>query len=202
MAQFCPKCGHAPVGGVCQNCGGAQLQPQSQPVVIYPGDPRLAILFEFFGLPNEKFICALGSGYLNAFLSGNTPERGFAVLTNKRIYVKGKAFKLTSTTFGIKNMSEAIDRSAVRGTDLKTMRSVAWIICGIIFTLVGILLLNLDNDFGKVFGPMVLCLGILECLTFIWAKKQFFSLMLFGREIGFETKWYSQDEINNFRRNL
>ena len=46
----------------------------------------------YFVSQDEQYISSLGNGYIMNFLAGGTLKRGFAVISNKRVYFRGSCY--------------------------------------------------------------------------------------------------------------
>lgn len=92
----------------------------------------------FFVSPSETVIATIGSNYLQNILDGQKVKRGYALLTEKRLYYRGKLFQgvgkhLTSTSEECIVSVEDITKTSFVHT-----RLTGALLCGIFLILVGI----------------------------------------------------------------
>lgn len=154
MERFCVKCGSELVNGVCPNCSAAQNAPQyqqpdmqyqqqyqqqpqyQQPAVeINPNDERFK---SFFMNPKEKFVCALGNGYLMNFLAGGFLGKGFAVVSDKRVYYKGISYEFVGKKLASRKDARTVDLKDITGTEVATFNPIVLVIAAVFFFIVGI----------------------------------------------------------------
>ena len=65
---------------------------------------------------SEKIISVLGSGIVQNFLLTGKIKRGFAVLSDRRIYFKGNCLVKRGRTYYISHEERAVDLKDVTGT--------------------------------------------------------------------------------------
>ena len=106
MGNFCSNCGAPLVNGVCPNCSAAQPAAQyQQPAPNYGSNAVSANVGNIFTDPSEKTVGVLGENYLTTGKS----QKGFAVISDKRLYVKGNGFKYLNSRLKKSNLNETID---------------------------------------------------------------------------------------------
>jgi len=71
---------------------------------------------KFFMEPTEKFICALGNSFLKNFLLDGSINYGFAVVSDKRVYFKGRCFTLAGWKYRLVQEERVVDVKDVTGT--------------------------------------------------------------------------------------
>lgn len=239
MDRFCVKCGSELVNGVCPNCSAAQTAPQyqqpdmqyqqqyqqqpqyQQPAVeINPNDERFK---KIFTSPKEKFVCALGNSYLfnylNNYLStgsvvSTTFSQTFAIISDKRVYLKGKAYLLDGRRLRTERRDRIVDLKDVTGTDIQRINPLALRVMGILFTIIGVIFLTIvasnSGRYGNraavtiggiiagVFWPLGITLTILYFINRLMIMWVYFG----GGSFGIALKGFSQREIDNFQKAL
>jgi hypothetical protein len=162
-------------------------------------------LKKYFHDENEKLVAVLGQGYVTNLLQGSL-SKTVLFLTNKRIYREGKAF-------GTNALSSTLESSSVNVSDIKATRfiqhnspSVLWI--GIIFTLLATILFAVASEARRPAGPgvaafMSMVAGIVSLVLYsIYGKKKIFLIDYAGGSIGVNCKWYSEDELRSFQKEI
>lgn len=242
MERFCVKCGSELVNGVCPNCSAAQTAPQyqqpdmqyqqpqpqyQQPAVeINPNDERFK---KIFTSPKEKFVCALGNSYLfnylNNFLStgsmmSTTFSQTFAIISDKRVYLKGKAYLLDGKRLRTERRDRIVDLKDVTGTDIQRINPVAILVMGIIITILGIIGFiiagsagssgyhyysrknNPAKIIGNIIGSIFMMMGIAMIILYFINRLMIMWVYFGGGSFGIALKGFSQREIDNFQKAL
>lgn len=118
----CNKCGTEvnPQDEFCYNCGAQitlkkEKQKKKPEVQEYQlKDKEIEKLSQSFASRDEKYIASLGNGYIMNYLTKGSMSKGFAYISNKRVYFKGSCLsgngkKLVKTdeerTVDIKNIT-------------------------------------------------------------------------------------------------
>lgn len=211
MDKFCTKCGAALVNGVCPNCGVPQQNAaQAQQADKFKG---------FFMNPNERLVCVLGNGYLQNFFSNGYLRKGFAVLSDKRVYFRGKAYEPNPRHgFHTKRVSSVVDLKDVTGTEVQSISPIGLIIIGIIFAMIPFLLfflyslfMGLHSIFATLIAtliPYFIFLAVYVPIFRLIYKLNRKSLLLImfggsaGAGIAFPITWYPAEESENFQKQL
>ena len=81
---------------------------------------------------NEKIISVLGNNAIQKFLSTGTLGNGFAVLSDKRLYFRGKCLYKKGNSFEARQEEKAVDLKDVTGTGFEHINPVGLLIVGII----------------------------------------------------------------------
>lgn len=110
--KFCEKCGAELVDDVCPRCTQQKTMEDSQ--------KRDKQFSKFFMDSNEKLVTVLGNNYVENYFQGNI-KKGFAVVSDKRVYFQGTTFELRNKANGNKKIikmkqSRTIDLIDVTGT--------------------------------------------------------------------------------------
>lgn len=224
MDTFCTYCGTRLVNGVCPNCSGKQPTPQNQqppqpqqaaqqyqPVTVDPNDDRFK---GFFMSPNEKFVCALGNGYLMNFLAGGYIGNGFAVISDKRVYFKGKSYEVRSNKLSVNTVASVVDLKDVTGTEVKSFRHIglhnSGVICLVVGATMGILSASeVARGRGRPIFYLALLIGIIMAIyglvvvcTVKPVSEALLTIMFGGGGIAFPISWYPTQECESFQRML
>ena len=111
--MFCGNCGKQieDNSSTCPYCGEKNIDESMQRNAIRDGNCK-----KFFVSPDEQFIASLGNGYLNSFLTMKNIKRCVAVLTDKRVYLRGNMIDLNSGKIERLNIQKIINVDDITGT--------------------------------------------------------------------------------------
>ena len=151
---------------------------------------------------DEKIISVLGNGYILTFLSTGRLGKGFAVLSDKRFYFKGKNFYFTENRKGLHSKVEekTINLKDITGTGFERINPLEFLIFGIICLLIG-LGLGISLDFDD-FSFFPLFLGTICINVYFLKKKNIFNIDYAGGNIGFDLRLISKEEAEEFQKTL
>lgn len=121
MNRFCTKCGTELVDGACPKCSQVQLNRTTEKFK------------HFFMNPKEQFVCALGNGYIQNYLAGGFVGKGFAVVSDKRVYFNGKTYEVHNSRLKATSESRTVDLKDVTGTGVRAIKyPLLWIVAAAI----------------------------------------------------------------------
>ncbi len=140
----CDVCGGELYNGKCLECGRtARTYTQStdsNAVVIN----KHIDCSKIFVSMKEKYICSLGNTYFQSFIANGTLSTGFAVLSDKRVYFKGKIYNLTQgKKWFMTNESKSVDLKDVTGTSVQEINNIGLLVCGVVFFVLAVALFSL-----------------------------------------------------------
>lgn len=116
-AFYCTKCGTELVNGACPKCSQAQHTGNAEKFK------------QFFMNPKEQFVCALGNGYIQNYLAGGFVGKGFAVVSDKRVYFNGKTYEVHNSRLKATSESRTVDLKDVTGTGVRAIKyPLLWIL--------------------------------------------------------------------------
>lgn len=138
--MFCEKCGTALIDGVCPKC------VENENNAVSKSEERFK---DFFMSPNEKMVAVLGNSYLANFLQDRSVEKGFIVVSNKRVYFEGKKYNFgeNGEIEEVYN-SRVVDLRDVTGTGFDAYVNRHWLYGAIIL----IVLLVICPIFIKIYS--------------------------------------------------
>ena len=152
--MFCTKCGtQLPDGAeVCPNChvkvereSGfsditkyAEKQAQKATDAVktkfqetdnqFKAERKINDISDIFVDPDEQVKTVLGGSYLQNLIKNGSLEKGFGVLTNRRLYYRGKCFIKFGKGFSKVDKEETIDLQDITGTGFIFSRSIIMLI--------------------------------------------------------------------------
>ena len=204
MANYCTKCGTELIDGICPKCTQEQNTGNKQ-------DEKFK---RFFMNPKEKLVTTLGNTYIQNFLSGGSLEKGFAVVSEKRMYFQGTAYELVPKSNGRKKLvktqkSRIVDLKDVTGSGYDNHKFLGFLICAIAFFVISAIIIfpammNLPD--GGAIIMLSLFFFIIPGLIFLSAyyKTQInlIAIQFAGGEIAFDISWFPEKEIADFQKQL
>lgn len=200
-AFYCTKCGTELVNGACPKCSQVQQADNAEKFK------------RFFMNPNEQFVCALGNGYIQDFLANGSVEKGFAVVSDKRVYFKGKTYDVVGKKLRATNEARTVDLKDITGTGVRAVKYPLLLVLGIIvpillFLLILIITTSLvmgEPNYGAIIPTSLIIAAVFGCpllICYFATRKTILTISYAGGCIAFEIKWYSQQESADFQRNL
>lgn len=161
-------------------------------------------LSQFFVNKNERLISTLGNSYIQNFISNGILSKGFSFITDKRVYFQGKSYNVFYNNSGnpkiFKNSrSQIVDLKDVTGTEIKHYNPIHYLIIAIVFFIFLLILLSIGFSEFKIY-----IIPIILAYVFLYFKNKIslISIQYAGGEIAFDIRWFSQNEIDNFQKQL
>ena len=207
--MFCGKCGTKFDGEFCPNCGmGANsMKFEKFKSMLYDS--------------SEKVVAVLGNNIAQTFISTGVIGNGFAVLSDKRVYFKGKCLIRKGKGFYSKLEEKSVDIDDVTGTGFVhnkatwAMVLATFFLCFAIITAISTLANSImtavaeDVDVSKIdpesiMAPFVVLLGMYFVFKFLYKRYNYsaFEISYAGGGIGFDMHWINEAESRVFQREL
>lgn len=201
----CSKCGAEVTGAFCTHCGtAASSQSAKQNFERF----RPLIMDR-----NERIEAVIGNSCAQNFLTTGTLGNGFAVLTNKRVYFKGKCIFLSGKRIYSKTEENTVDLKDVTGTGfvhnsaiwMKVLMIIFLVIAafGVFITLLNVGVLGHEERLKEIvvwlaFGGV----GFLFRSLFKMYHYSLFRIAYAGGGIAFDVRWTTQQETKLFQQQL
>jgi len=201
----CSKCGAELTGAFCARCGtAASAQSAKQDYERFR-----SLLID----RNERIEAVIGNSCAQNFLATGTLGNGFAVLTNKRVYFKGKCIFLSGKRIYSKAEENTVDLKDITGTGFVHNNAIWMKILMIIFlviaafgtfiTFINATTLGHEERFSEigvwlVFGGI----GLLFMFLFKMYHYSLFRIAYAGGGIAFDVRWTTQQETKLFQQQL
>lgn len=174
---------------------------------------------KIFMSQNEEYISSLGNGYIANYLAGKAIKKGFAVISDKRVYFKGSVLNKIGKVYVKNNEERIVDIKDITGTGFiyrKVYGQLAKIIISLILMvfIFGYFFLGFkDHNFitteeacasGVLMGTLLSGIASLVLLMFNYLKKRkgYFEIQYAGGQIAFDTSFYAQVELEDFQKQL
>ena len=196
--KFCPKCGAEVLKGKMKKTDIPEVEGYKLK------DKEIEQLSQSFVSKDEKYIASLGNGYIMNFLTNKSVQKGFAFLSNKRVYFKGSCLSGTGKNLVKTNEERTVDVKNITGSGFvyQTDWSKLLKIIGIVVAIVGVLVWRLFG-FGVLIGiPSLIIASILEVLGYLLKRKTYFRIEYAGGCIAFDVSFYEKAEIDDFQKQL
>lgn len=152
---------------------------------------------------NEKQQAVLGGGYLQNFIKSGAIGKGFCLVSNQRIYFKGKSLTKSGSHYKSTKEEKIINLDDVTGTGFsktKSLTALVWLIISLVFlVLMFITAVNSNSVAALIVGviPTVVFL-----LIYLFYNIRIFEIVYAGGSITFRASNYSEKEIRQFQKDL
>lgn len=184
--MFCGKCGTELIDGICPKC------MENENPTAAKSEEKFK---DFFMSPKEKMVAVLGNSYFANFLQNHSMEKGFVVVSNKRVYFEGEKYYLDADNNIEKAYnSRIVDLKDVIGTGFDSFEDRSSLHFAIAQCILAVVLFPLFLIF--------LLIAIYEFYCYFKSKHTFIVIQYAGGEIGYEVKWFNNQEIDLFQKDL
>ena len=192
-------------------------------------DRHIKQLSSSFVSKDEKFIGSMGNGYIVNYLVNHSVSKGFAFITDKRVYFKGTCLTGTGKKLTKSNEERTVDVKSITGSGFIYRNPIGLKIAAVILIVLGALevLLSLlywleerrayrlgrqpsnffltmstsrGNALPYSFGAVIL--GILLFLAYLLLRKTLFRIEYAGGCIAFDVSLYAKAEMDDFQKQL
>ena len=107
-------------------------------------DEEIKKFSEYFVNKNEKYISSLGNGYIMNFFANGNLKRGFAIVSDKRVYFRGSCFSGQGKTLKKTDEERTVDVKDVTGSGFVYRRYIGILIA--LFTAIATLLAGIGGS--------------------------------------------------------
>lgn len=159
-----------------------------------------------FASPDERLVSVLGNNIAQTFFATGTIGKGFAVLSDRRVYFKGKCLQRTGKRFSAIHEERVVDVSNVTGTGFVHTKPVWLLVISIVlFVLAAFYFVASVANLAFNGLLVVLLFGGLGGL-FLWLynsrKRTIFEIAFAGGGIGLDASWIDAQEAEFFQKNI
>ena len=182
--MFCGNCGKQidDSCNVCPYCGTRIKQDtRIEKDVVKEKDDIYKVIFVE---PDENYLGSLGNGYLNSFLTNKKIKRCIALLSDKRVYLRGNMVDINSGKIERFNMQKTIDLEDITGTGFVYSSPQVWKLVLAILTI-------------PVIIPPILLL-----VSYLKSRNTLFFIEYAGGCIKFDASIYGLAESQDFERQI
>lgn len=157
---------------------------------------------------SEKQIATLGSGYMQNFISTGAVANGFCVVSDKRVYFRGKCYYKSGTYYRQTKEERTVDLKDITGTGFTSTKNILWLYVSIACAVFGVIMLSLfiqsgNFDFGNckmLFTSWLPTFG--SVLAYIFYRMRLFEISYAGGKIAFKASAYTEEEMHSFQKSL
>lgn len=168
---------------------------------------------ELFAELTERYIASIGNGYIINFLSGGSLASGFSVISNKRVYFKGKCYYKEAGKLKKSFEERMVDLKDVTGTGYTRVNPISLLITSLSSLVLSIILFGVLSSLGSsdqatvmnilTFVLIASILSFSITLTaYILKRKNLFEISFAGGMIAFNINLYDKAEIDDFQKQL
>ena len=176
--MFCGKCGKSieENSTFCPHCGTVIQSTDS----LDANSKYSKIFIE----PDEIYIGSLGNNYLNSFLTNNELRSCIALLSDKRIYLRGNMVDMSVGQIERYNIQKTIDLDDITGTGFIFASPQIWKLIVAIIT-----------------APTII-VPLLLVISFLKARNTQFFIEYAGGYIRFDASIYGLAESQDFEKQI
>lgn len=166
-------------------------------------------LKQLFIDPSENEVAILGGGYLQNFINNGSLENGFCIVSNKRVYFKGKCYHRVNNKFTKSKEEKTVDLKDITGVSFRNNNHLAlrlffWIITAIVYIVFSFIFRYTYNPIHKI---ILMAIPVLPCFLIaliveLKSKRMYYEIQFAGGCIAFDASKYSDDELKSFQRSL
>ncbi len=176
--MFCGNCGKQieDTAEFCPHCGAVV---EKETVTV--NDSKYT---KIFVEPDENYIGSLGNGYLNSFLTSRGINRCVAILSDKRVYLRGNMYNINNGSIERFNMQQTIDLEDITGTGFVFASPQLWKLILAIIT-----------------APVIIP-ALLLIVSYIKNRDTLFFIEYAGGCIKFDASIYGLAESQDFEKQI
>ena len=215
----CQKCGwQDPSANFCEKCGGTMFEVLGSEVGAQGAQSGAEKKFlKFFMEPTEQFICALGNNFLQNFLTNGGIRKGFAAVSDKRVYFKGSCFSSDGGKYKLVQEERVVDVKDVTGTGYTRILRLSvlfkaliplpvFLFLALIASLMSPALLG-EVSSALTFAQFLFSVSpiiniVIAIAVYLSKRLNLFEIQFAGGKIAFDTKWYDKSEVDDFQRQI
>jgi hypothetical protein len=174
-------------------------------------EKTLSKFAKLFAEPTERYVASLGNGYLVNYLAEKSFSKGFAVVSDKRVYFKGKCYYQENGKLKSKFEERIVDLKDVTGTGYTRVNPLYLLITALVSLGIGIVSSFSEvpeslSDTTGVISSILLFISWPTCVItltmYILKRKNLFEISFAGGKIAFDTNFYDKFEIDDFQKQL
>ena len=151
----------------------------------------------------ETAVAVIGNSYLQTFLATGQKGKGFAVLSDRRVYFKGKCLYKNNKKYRSSNEERIVDLTDVTGSGFENIVEYSSLILSIIFLLISFIgFASSEAAVRTVLGGFNFILFGIFLAYFFINKRNIFKIDYPGGTIAFDLRFVSKSEAETFNRAL
>lgn len=146
---------------------------------------------------SETVVASIGSNYIQNIMTGGQVKRGYALLTQKRLYYKGKSFSNVGKQAKSETEESILDVSDITFTKFIYTRNTGLLIIGILGLIIAAFLFSQPAIAGTV-----LAVSLAFLIGYFVHKVTLFAIFFPGGKFTFDVRWYPKTDMIDFQRQL
>ncbi len=152
---------------------------------------------------SENIVATIGSGYLQSYLTGGGVGKGIGILTQKRFYYKGRNFAGAGKEAKHTTEEGVVSIEDITFTKFSHTRYIGQLIMGILFALIGMVIISKPVPQRVSFlGPLFLLAALAGVVMFFVNRHTLFVVSFPGGNFAFNIHYYPITDIRDFQRQL
>lgn len=152
---------------------------------------------------SENIVAAIGSGYLQSYLTGGGVGKGIGILTQKRFYYKGRNFAGMGKEAKHTTEEGVVSIEDITFTKFSHTRYIGQLIMGVLFALIGLVIITKPVPESVSFlGPLFLLAALAGVVMFFVNRHTLFVVSFPGGSFAFDIHYYPITDIRDFQRQL
>lgn len=171
---------------------------------------KISDVHDLFVSSDEEQKAVIGGGYLSNLLSGGGLSKGFGILTNRRMYYRGKSYHKVGGRYMKTNEDCTLDLQDITSSGFTYTRRLWALILAILFGGRGILGMFVIAPYseGIVLGGILLsififlAMSIIFVLVFILLKKVIYTVTFAGGCLGINVSFFGISNVRDFDKAL
>ena len=152
---------------------------------------------------SEQALAVLGNSYLASFLSGGILQKSIIILTDKRLYQKGKIWArdyrgALHRTSG----SQTVPVRDVTGSAYIIRRPTWMLIAAVALFILSLIFVRFSEGSYASASAVMFVLCVIFIVLYVLLKKNIFEIHYSGGIMATECNWYGSKELEDFHRTL
>jgi len=215
--QFCSECGKkvdTPVNieGI-KNLASEKLQDgistikeQTESYQAYRKEElsreKIAGVEDVFVDENEQQIAVLGMGYLSSFIRGEGLSKGFAILSNKRFYFRGKCLRRSGIHYIKSSEERSVDLQDITSSGFVYYHNILLLVVAIISSVISLLSIPALGIGGWSALLLMVPVIIIFWVPYFLSRKRIYEVCFAGGVIALRASKYGIKETRKFDKKL
>lgn len=155
-------------------------------------------LTSLFVSPDERLVAVLGNSIAETFLSKGVLGNGFAVLSDRRVYFRGRCLVRTGKRFHTQKEERTIDAQDITGIGFVHQNPIWLLVLAWILGIAGLVLCAL----GVSVAILALIPACILAGIYCSQSKTLFEISYAGGGIGFDVQWFPAEESQLFQKQV
>lgn len=164
----------------------------------------MAQITDIFASPDERLEAVLGTNAAQNFLSTGIMGNGFIILSDRRVYFRGRCLKRVGKRFTYIREDRTVDVENVTGIGFVHFDHLWRKVLGIIFSVLtaAALILGAFLDDFLFLASATLVIAVIFFVRYAMTKRSVFEIAFAGGGFGLNVRWLSPQESENFQKTI